>query len=479
MRRSHSLPAPQAHALEVALVRADAGGERPDLHALSAALLGVLRALAAADPVLLCIDDMQWLDRPSARVLEFATRRISAEPVGMLATWRTDEESPPEPQRMLPMERIRLGPLTVGALQAALRSNLGWTPARPLLLRVHAACGGNPLYAIEIARAIRARGLEPSAAEPLPIPSSLKDIPTARLRALPAKVRDVLAVAAFLSQPTVGLIEAACEDASRVMPDLHRAALAGIVDVGGDRVTFTHPLLAQAAASLLGPARRRRLHARLAQIAPSEEERAHHLALATDRPDEAVASLLEGAAHDAYLRGADDTAVELSNWSVSLTPPRHDAVRRRRSVRSAEYHFAAFDIATARRLLEDVVTAMPPGPDRADVLLRIAKVRIYADRLDPVGDILSQATDEAGADGRLAVVAHQMRSLAVWNAGDIPAASVEVATAFDLAIEGRRCGPDRPDLGATGRRRVRPTTAAFDGISSTGCRCGARGSPIS
>jgi DNA-binding CsgD family transcriptional regulator len=438
-----SLPAPQAHAIDVALVRTKARGERPDLHALSAGVLGVLRALADTAPVLLCIDDLQWLDRPSARVIEFAVRRISVEPVGMLATWRTGEEPVPETGWTMPMERIDVGPLSVGALQAILHHRLDFAPTRRLLLRIHGASGGNPFFALEIARAIQAEGREPSAAESLPIPSAINDIPTARLRALPPRVREALATAAFLTEPTVGLVEAASGDPDRVMADLDLAARAGVVDIVGDRIAFTHPLLAQAAAALVGPTRRRRLHARLANLAPTEEERALHLGLATDRRDEEVAELLERAAHDAYLRGADDTAVELSNWSVALTPKSGndqlgthlDEARRRRIVRSAEYHFRAFDIASARRLLEEAVTATPAGPTRADALVRLAKVRMYADRFDPVDDILVQAIDEAGDEQRLGVVAHQMRSLGIWNTGNIPEATAEVRRAFDLAAQ--------------------------------------------
>jgi DNA-binding CsgD family transcriptional regulator/tetratricopeptide (TPR) repeat protein len=430
-----SLPAPQSHALEVALVRTKARGERPDLHALSAGVLGVLRSLAVGGPVLLCIDDLQWLDRPSARVIEFAARRITAEPVGMLATWRTGPDGGPESRWTMPMERVELGPLSIGALQAILRKRLDFAPTRRLLLRIHAASGGNPFFAIEIARAIRAEGREPSAAEPLPIPGAIGDIPTARLRSLPSRVREALAAAALLTQPTIDLIESAMGDPERAMADLDVAVRAGVIELAGDRVTFTHPLLAQAAAALLGPSKRRRLHARLAEIAPTEEERAHHLGLATDRPDERVADLLERAAHDADLRGADDTAVDLSDWSVALTPAGTalDGARRRRMVRSAEYHFRAFDIASARRLLEDVVASAPSGAERADALVRLAKVRIYADRSDPIDDILVQAIEEADGEPRLRVVAHQMRSLGIWNTGNIPAAKAEVEQAFELA----------------------------------------------
>src|SRR6266542_2671725 len=114
------LPSPQVRALEVALVRAEAGGERPDRRAISAAVLGIIRGIAAVAPVLLAIDDLQWLDRPTARVLEFVIRRLAEEPFGVLATSRTGEEALCELDRILPPgypQRLTVGPLSVGSLQ--------------------------------------------------------------------------------------------------------------------------------------------------------------------------------------------------------------------------------------------------------------------------------------------------------------------------------------------------------------------------
>src|SRR5436309_1674610 len=104
------LPTPQAAALEVALVRAEAKGEPLDRRAISAGVLGIIRTLAAADAVLIAVDDLQWLDRPTARILEFVIRRMAEEQVGVLATTRTGEEGPLELDRILPPGRLhRIG----------------------------------------------------------------------------------------------------------------------------------------------------------------------------------------------------------------------------------------------------------------------------------------------------------------------------------------------------------------------------------
>ena len=131
------LPVPQRRALEVALLLAEPEAEPPDQRAIGLALLNVLRTLSSAGPLLVAIDDAQWLDPPSAAVLAFALRRLAAEPVGVLATVRLTGGEPPavalEP--WLPAERLRLGPLTLAAVYELLRTRLGMSPSRPTLVR--------------------------------------------------------------------------------------------------------------------------------------------------------------------------------------------------------------------------------------------------------------------------------------------------------------------------------------------------------
>src|SRR5437764_447141 len=90
------LPGPQQRGLQVALLRAEPEEDVPDHRAISAGLLSVLTELAARAPVVVAIDDLRWLDRPSARVLEFAVRRLAGLRAGLVATMRTpDEEALP------------------------------------------------------------------------------------------------------------------------------------------------------------------------------------------------------------------------------------------------------------------------------------------------------------------------------------------------------------------------------------------------
>jgi DNA-binding CsgD family transcriptional regulator len=429
------LPAPQAGALEIAMLRAEAGARRPDRRTVSAAVLGVIRGLAAAGPVLLAVDDIQWLDRASAGVLEFVIHRVAEEPVGVLATSRTGEATPLDLDRILPpghLRRLVVGPLSVGSLQPILRRQLGVTFSRPVLLRVHQASGGNPLFALEIARAIQARG-GLRGAEPLPVPDALADAVGARLATLSARVRRRLVVVALLAQPTLGLVDEVFSDPERVGSDLEAAQRAGVIRLAGDRIRFTHPLLAAAAVTAATPEQRRRLHGRLASTNTDPEERARHLALATVRPDAGVAALLDDAAVAARARGAPDVAAELSEEACRLTPRWGDAQLARRRLDAADHHFAAGESERARELLEAVAAAPPSRSDRAEALLRLGVLHYHADDHAAAVALLERARGEAGDDLVMRSEIEQQLSWAVSLAGDIPRGAEHARLALELA----------------------------------------------
>jgi DNA-binding CsgD family transcriptional regulator len=207
--------------------------------------------------------------------------------------------------------------------------------------------------------------------------------------------------------------------------------------MSGDRLRFTHPLLAAEASAQVSGRRRMSMHHELAAVVASPEERVRHLALATTGPDEAVAAELESVADHAYRRGAADAAVELSDLSITLTAPDDMAARRRRMLQSADFRFHAFDLAGSRSLLEQVVATDPPGPSRATALQRLAAVRLYADRRDAAEDILTQALDEAGDDPALLAAIHRDLGRARNVAGDLQGAAEHLAIALELA---RRSG---------------------------------------
>jgi DNA-binding CsgD family transcriptional regulator len=390
-----AMPTRPRRALEVALLMGDADGEAPDQHSVALGLLGVLRRLAAQGPLVLAVDDVQWLDAPSELVLRFAARRLHDFPVGVVVAWRTGggEPVPLELDRALELERLGLPPLSLGAVQRLIQNRLGFLPPRPVVRRLHELSGGNPFFALELGRALQAGTLDLQPGERLPV--ALEALVDARLGALSPKARRALAAAAAMAQPTVELVDAVTGAGRTALDEAARAQVAAVRD---GRIRFAHPLLASGAYAALDPSERHELHARTAEQVSDPEERARHLALAATGPDEEVASALEDAARRAESRGAPPAAAELYGRAARLTPPgaRGDLLRRR-----MQFGFCTFqsgDGRRARELLDEVVGALEPGPERARALISLARVRSYDDDLRAAEQLFRQAMEEAGGD---------------------------------------------------------------------------------
>lgn len=427
------LPEPQRRALDVALLRAEVMGRPPDRRAVSLAVLGVLREASRAAPLLVAVDDLQWIDTPSARVLEFVLRRLRSEPIGLIASLRSERRGGPLPIEVESamdgrLVRLGLGPLSVGALHHVLRARLGVSIGRSTLIRLHRASGGNPFFALEIARALDLESPDGGSA-PLPVPDNLRRLVLNRLGRLPEDVRETLFVAASLDHPTLALVEQARGRRS----DLRRAIESGIVEIEGERIGFTHPLLSSVLSSAYPASEHRRVHRRLAEIVDEPEQRARHLALAAERADPAVADALDAAAGAARARGAPDAAAELGELADRLTPSDRQDDRRRRAVQAAEDRFTAGDATRAGALLRGVVETLPPGPERADALGRLARVEYHSRGFEVAAALLRQALGEAGKDARLRAVMHYGLSFVCANLGDTFGAEAHAQDALRLA----------------------------------------------
>jgi DNA-binding CsgD family transcriptional regulator len=365
-----ALPGPQADALRIALLLERAQGQPPEHAAIALATLGVLRTLAATRPVLLAVDDVQWLDTPSAVALSFAWRRLRGERVGFLLTRRVGVPAPLAEDH--PAQRLDVGALSLGAIHHLLNARLGLDLPRPTLRRVHEATAGNPFFALEIGRGLERRGAIPRGGEPLPVPERLHDLMHDRLASLPAATRDALPVVAAVSRPTPALVSAATSNEAALRPALE----AHVLELQGDRLRFSHPLLAAVAYQSLDALGRRALHRRLATLVGEEEERARHLALGSSQADATVAAVLERAAEHARARGASATAADLCEQACRLTPP--DRVRDlyRRRVATARYRFAAGDTRGARELLEHALSTAAPAA-RARALAMLGQVHEF------------------------------------------------------------------------------------------------------
>jgi DNA-binding CsgD family transcriptional regulator/exonuclease VII small subunit len=419
------LPAPQQRALDAALLRAEVEGAPPDQRAVAVASLGVVRALAASGPVIVAIDDVQWLDVPSARVLAFVVRRLEDAPIRILVALRVGSGGDPlglgQVGPALSLHRVAIGPLREEAMTRLLRDRTKGELTHPVLLRLHRISEGNPLFALEIARALTGQGVRPAPGEPLPVPEDLQALLGARLAALPSGAADLLLVAAAAARPTEELVVAAAARPDRASAGIGRAEKAGIVQRAGGRLGFTHPLLGSTVYAEATPHARRGAHRRLAELVDDPEERARHLALAASGPHLDVARALEEAGRHARGRGAPDAAAELLELARKLAPPGDDAGLLRRSVEAAEYHFDAGDATRATALLEESIAAAHPGRDRAPILFRLASISWL--NIGRVQGLSEQALQEAGDDAGLrAAILEHLAWVGIYR-GDLPFAA--------------------------------------------------------
>ena len=356
-------------------------------------------------PLLIAVDDVQWLDAASASVLAFALRRLVAAPAAILVARRSSgsEAAPLGLDRALPSERLRrlrLGPLSIGAIHRLLRERLGVSFPRPALVRLHETSAGNPFYALELGRTLDQAGGRTGVGERLSIPTSLTELVSARLAGLPEEVRDVLEPVALLSRPTVSIVSAVEPDTATVLGRLRTAEAAAILKRDGEQIRFSHPLLGAQVDAELEPGRRRSLHRRLAELVDDPEQRARHLALGADGPSTMVADALETAASAAASRGASGAGAELAELAVALTPATDgDGVRRRRELLAADLHYASGDVGRTRAILEPLLEQLPPGVERAKVLRRLGEAS--ADDFERSERLLEQAFVEAAVDPRL------------------------------------------------------------------------------
>ena len=404
-----TLPAPQRRALEVALLLEE-DATTPDQRAIAAGTLGAVRALAREQPVLMAIDDAQWLDPPTAEVVAFALRRLRDAPVAAVTAWRVTSPSVPAaspPPNRAALERaverrptrIEVGPLSLGALNRLLRTRTHLEFNRRTLQRIHETSGGNPFYALELASAMaRSQDVAAPTDEPLPLSAGLNDLLAERLQGLGSETRDALFVAAATAQPTAELVEKAVGvPATRL---LRPAVQANVIRTDGHAIEFVHPLLAAAAYNAPTPEERSRWHIRIAEVAPDPETRARHLAFATPDADPEIARQLAEAARHAIQRGAPGAGAELFGRALDRMPPTATGVERAELIAEAAPVIAsAGEPDRARRLLDEGIAAIPASPLRAELLLLLAD--IAGD--EPGGGetqirLIDQALEEARGD---------------------------------------------------------------------------------
>ncbi|GAA2151621.1 AAA family ATPase [Actinomadura napierensis] len=425
------LPEPERRALRSALLLHDVPiGER-DLLCLRLAVLHTLRLLCADRPGLVLVDDAQWLDKPTGELLAFVARRAGrlAPPLRMVASVRASFGDPRGTGGQwreaaglcpAPVLTVKVPPMSAAELAALLADRFGRSWPRAQLARIHRVSGGNPFFAVELARSVVESGAWEEGGHrsgawekggprggALPIPQSLSVLIQKRVSALPRGTRETLLMASAASRPSVELLRRAGG------ADLAEAERHGIVDVTADgQIRFTHPLLSAVIYAEAEAAERKAAHAALSQAVRDPVERALHLAKLTSGRDRRIAGTLEDAAAVARRRGGLSTAAHLGELAAEHTPESERDAEVGRRLRAAEDAVAAGDYALARRLAHLVLETTARPADRVHAWMVVMDSSGQA--LAEVEEVFPRAMEDAQGEPALLAPLHYRLSWRAW-----------------------------------------------------------------
>jgi DNA-binding CsgD family transcriptional regulator len=274
-----------------------------DLRVVGAAFGQLFAEAARVQPVVLAVDDFQWVDEASYVLITYALRRTGTADVRAIVGQR-----PSEDRSLAGATTVGVGPIDAGSLRGLVGSQLARVLTAEVAAALHDAVGGNPMYALETVR-----GLPPDAtAADVRLPSNLMDLVVSRVTALPAECRTVLLQLAVRGRAR--LTELPGHD------DLDPAFDARIVQRRGAVVEFTHPLLRQGVIDAVGPTALRKAHGAAALAATDPAIRALHIAAVEPHDDENAADELEHASIAAFRIGDEAAAQLLARASVKATP---------------------------------------------------------------------------------------------------------------------------------------------------------------
>jgi DNA-binding CsgD family transcriptional regulator len=398
------LPEPQRRAIAVALLEETDPVVGTDVRAVSAAVQTLLTIASDRQGLFISIDDAQWIDPSSDRVLGFALRRLLLRPIRLLIAVRTSDEVslPPGVDRAVragSSETITIGPLGVDDISNIVAEALGDRPTRKQLIEIHEQSGGNPFFAVELARAAR-RGEDRPTGLSLPVPKALRDdLVRRRFAGLSDESREALLVASAMSRPTVPLVRVVVGEES-LDEAMDVAERSGVARITGGEVRFAHPLYRSAIYADASRAHRHRIHAAIARVVDEPEERGRHLALSSDVPDEMIAAEIERAAVVAGARGAPDAAADLLDHAIRLTPETETRALARRLQAAGRSGFDAGDVQKAIELTLRAASLSEPGPPRAAALASLGEMEHFAWRLSESRGHLEAALREPNIGDR-------------------------------------------------------------------------------
>ena len=420
------IPRPQADALRTALAL---GAEPANPLTVRVGLLTFLASLAERRPVLVTVDDVQWIDRSSIETLAFAVRRLAAERVAVVAAVRGTDRTT----------------LDVDAATVVTIEGLADDEARELLSERAGLSGvaadelirtasGNPLALLELPD-VAGSTSGPGGVEPPAVGPRVLHAFADRLGQLPPGTQLAMGVVAADPAATRREIADTLHQLGLPADALEQAEDQGLVRIGADRVELRHALLRSVVYHALSGPDRREVHSALATVLDrprTTERRAWHRAEATLGLDEGVATALEQAARAAERRGALATAAHGLDRAASLSPDDDD--RARRLLGSADAWLAAghWDLALDQ-LDRAAEVAVEPGL-RADIAASTGQLEAYRSGPDRGGAILVDAAERIEQDDP--VRATRLYSYAV----NVAASGIDIDRAVALASRAAECG---------------------------------------
>ena len=433
------IPGPPREALEIALLLRPAGEQPPTARAVGLAVLAALRACVAEGPVLVAVDDVQWLDEASLDALAFALRRVTAGPLSLLVAARG--EAPADPLTAggpAPSPRWRellaalpsavvidLAPLDLWQIHKLLPAAVTVAQAR----LVAAQSRGNPFWAMEIAACLGSAGAG--------VPPLARALAERLSRSLSAAAAEALAVVAAAGRIGVGEALAVLGHLEDPAAALDAAILAGVVAEAEDRITAAHPLIGAAAVESLPPGRRGQLYQRLAAASAGPERYAHFAAMAAGPgPDPAVADALDAAAAAAHARAANAAAGQFAAQALLFTPASDGGALVRRRIRAGELLRLAGDMERSLAHLEvlDISRLATADLERALPLMLDAAETVHG--AAAATTLVVGAIAAAGDDPRRRALALALASDVVYGIpGGKRAAAVEAIRCAEEAGE--------------------------------------------
>ena len=430
------LPDPQREALEVALGLS--AGRTPDPFLVGLAVLNLLSEAAEERPLLCVIDDAQWLDRASARVLAFVARRLLAERIAMVFAAREQIVS------LAGFAELQVEPLGHRDARALLDSILPGRLDERVLERIVVETHGNPLALLELPRGLTPAQLAGGFGLPtaLPLSTGIEQSFTRRLVRLPRDARQLVLLAAAEPLGDPALLWRAAEQLGIPETAAQAAELEGLLRLDG-AVTFRHPLVRSAVYGAAEPTERRKVHLALAEATDREidpDRRAWHRAQAAASPDEDVAAELELSAARAQARGGFAAAAAFLERATELTP--EESRRSRRALAAAQAKLQAGALDDALRLVATAESGVLTELEQARAELLRAQLSFFSTRGNDAAPLLLEAAERLREiDPELARETYLEALTAAIFAGPLAgpgASSSEVAQAAKAAPPARK-----------------------------------------